>query len=95
DDSVKVPEVSLVESSAEILYGLIHQRYIMTRQGLSQMNAKYESAHFGYCPRVYCQPSKVVPCGRSDTPGDGEVVLFCPNCMDIYHPPSSRYHCID
>ncbi|KAI9605438.1 hypothetical protein KEM48_002224 [Puccinia striiformis f. sp. tritici PST-130] len=64
DDSVKVPEVSLVESSAEILYGLIHQRYIITRQGLSQMNAKYESAHFGYCPRVYCQPSKVVPCGR-------------------------------
>ncbi|PLW14010.1 hypothetical protein PCASD_23165 [Puccinia coronata f. sp. avenae] len=95
DDSVKVPEVSLVESSAEILYGMIHQRYIITRQGLSQMNAKYESAHFGYCPRVYCQPSKVVPCGRSDVPGDGEVVLFCPNCMDIYHPLSSRYHCID
>jgi hypothetical protein len=70
--------------------------YRWPKCGLSfWQNAKYESAHFGYCPRVYCQPSKVVPCGRSDVPGDGEVVLFCPNCMDIYHPLSSRYHCID
>lgn len=37
EESHRVPDVSIVESSAELLYGLIHQRYIITRQGLQQM----------------------------------------------------------
>jgi hypothetical protein len=37
EDSTKVPDVSIVEASAEQLYGLIHQRFIVTRQGLQQM----------------------------------------------------------
>lgn len=56
---------------------------------------KYENNHFGHCPRVYCQPTAVVPCGRNDHPGLETVKLFCPNCLDLYTPPSSRYHNID
>ncbi|CAG8570587.1 574_t:CDS:2 [Paraglomus brasilianum] len=95
EDLVKVPDLSLVEASAELLYGLIHQRYIITRQGLQQMVDKYESGHFGTCPRVYCQSCPVVPCGRSDMPGRDTVKLFCPNCLDIYVPPSSRFTTLD
>ena len=37
EESHKIPDVSIVESSAELLYGLIHQRFIITRQGLQSM----------------------------------------------------------
>ena len=132
----RVPDVSIVESSAELLYGLIHQRYILTRQGLQQMvrpflppspstrprttfrkrhadpdlsilldahaiplpgpqYAKFEACHFGTCPRVYCTQCKLVPCGRSDLPGVDTVKLFCPSCLDMYVPPSSRFQGVD
>ena len=50
---------------------------------------------FGSCPRVYCNGCNVVPCGRSDLPGLDTVKLFCPNCNDIYTPPSSRFQGVD
>ena len=37
EDTSKIPDVSIVESSAEMLYGLVHQRYILTRVGLQAM----------------------------------------------------------
>ncbi|CAG8647217.1 6010_t:CDS:2, partial [Cetraspora pellucida] len=98
EETLKVPDVSIVETSAELLYGLIHQRYIITRQGLQQMASlvdKYESKHFGTCPRYYCQSCPVIPCGRSDMPGLETVKLFCPNCLDLYTPSSSRFHSVD
>lgn len=88
-------DTSVIESSAELLYGLIHARYITSRPGIQQMMEKYESAHFGYCPRVYCQGAKVLPVGRTDTPGQETVKLFCPSCLDIYTPPNSRFQAVD
>ncbi|TFK43472.1 casein kinase II regulatory subunit-domain-containing protein [Crucibulum laeve] len=95
EDTSKIPDVSIVESSAEMLYGLVHQRFILTRGGLQAMAEKYESGVFGSCPRVYCVGCNVVPCGRSDMPGVDTVKLFCPNCNDIYVPPSSRFQGVD
>jgi casein kinase II subunit beta len=37
EDTVKIPDVSIVEASAELLYGLVHQRYVLTRPGLQSM----------------------------------------------------------
>lgn len=56
---------------------------------------KYEAGIFGSCPRVYCNGCNIVPCGRSDLPGLDTVKLFCPNCNDIYTPPSSRFQGVD
>jgi casein kinase II subunit beta len=88
-------DLSMIESSAELLYGLIHQRYITSRPGIQQMLEKYELLHFGHCPRVNCHGAKVLPVGCSDTPGQDTVKLFCPSCLDIYTPPNSRFQTVD
>lgn len=56
---------------------------------------KYELGHFGACPRVFCHAAHVLPCGRADIPGLDTVKLYCPNCGDIYSPPSSKYASVD
>jgi len=88
-------DLSVIESSAELLYGLIHQRFITSRQGIQMMYDKYLANHFGFCPRVYCTQARVLPCGYSDTPGVETVKLFCPSCCDIYVPPNSRFQTVD
>ena len=88
-------DLSVIESSAELLYGLIHQRYITSRPGIQQMAEKYDALHFGHCPRVYCNSAKVLPVGCHDTPGIDTVKLFCPSCLDVYTPPNSRFQSVD
>lgn len=84
-----------IENAAEVLYGLIHQRYITSRAGMSQMHEKYELGHFGHCPRVFCDSAKVLPVGCSDMVGQETVKLFCPSCLDVYTPPNSRFQSVD
>ncbi|KAM0723039.1 hypothetical protein Q7P37_001238 [Cladosporium fusiforme] len=88
-------DLSVIESSAEMLYGLIHQRFITSRQGIQQMAEKYELGHFGHCPRVHCHGARVLPVGCSDIPGHETVKLFCPSCLDVYTPPNSRFQTVD
>lgn len=88
-------DLSIIESSAEMLYGLIHQRYICSRAGIQQMSEKYELAHFGVCPRTYCDQVRTLPVGLSDVPGEDTVKLFCPSCLDVYVPPNSRFQTVD
>ncbi|XDG06131.1 hypothetical protein ABKA04_005746 [Annulohypoxylon sp. FPYF3050] len=88
-------DLSVIESSAEMLYGLIHQRFICSRAGIQQMSEKYELGHFGVCPRSHCELSRTLPVGLSDIPGEETVKLFCPSCLDVYVPPNSRFQTVD
>lgn len=88
-------QMSMVESAAETLYGLIHARFITTHRGLKLMEEKYRQCAFGRCPRVFCGGQHVLPVGQSDIVRESSVKLFCPKCGDIFYPRSSRHKSLD
>lgn len=85
----------MVESAAELLYGLIHLRYILTSKGLSAMLEKYKRVDFGRCPRVCCGGQPCLPASQSDIPRQGTVKIYCPKCEDLYYPRSKYQINID
>eukprot|EP00953_Heterococcus_sp_UTEX-ZZ885_P035561 18355-Heterococcus_DN1.PRE.1 len=95
DQSLTEEQQEVVESAAEMLYGLIHARFVLTTRGMQSMLMKYQSGAFGRCPRIYCQGQAVLPVGLSDVPRNCTVAVYCPRCQDIFHPKSTRQANID
>ena len=65
----------------QMLYGLIHARYLLTSRGMNAIAEKIQTAQFGRCPRVLCQGQAVLPVGRSDLPRNYTVNVYCPMCQ--------------
>eukprot|EP01033_Poteriospumella_lacustris_P019964 gene19964-14541_t len=78
------------QQAAEMLYGMIHARFLLTGQGLVAMHRKYQEKVFGECPRTCCNGQGVLPVGLSDDTSLTPVKLFCPKCRDIYNCPNHR-----
>eukprot|EP00461_Guttulinopsis_vulgaris_P003066 UN03067 len=87
--------VEAVEEDAEMLYGLIHQRYILTQRGLEAMLKKYNRGILGRCPRVLCNGQQTLPIGLTPAVGLESVRLYCPRCEEIYASKVSRHIHID
>jgi len=95
EEYVDDAEEDIIDSAAEMLYGMIHARYILTSRGLQAMAKKFDDVAFGRCHRVFCQGQKLLPVGQSDVPRKTTVNVFCPRCREIYFPKSSRQCNVD
>merc|ERR1712151_744798 len=87
----------LVETAAQMLYGLIHARFILTSRGMASMLDKYNAYIYGTCHLTKCEAvnQAVVPIGTSDLLRQSAAKVYCPACREIYHPRSSRLECLD
>ncbi|XP_062200951.1 putative casein kinase II subunit beta-4 isoform X1 [Phragmites australis] len=94
-DAFTEEQNELIESSAEMLYGLIHARYILTSKGLAAMLEKFKNYDFGRCPRVYCCGQPCLPAGQSDIPRSSTVKIYCPKCEELHYPRSKYQGNID
>lgn len=92
---VSEEEQEIIDSAAEMLYGMVHARYILTLRGLQAMAMKFDKVHFGRCHRVFCQGQQLLPVGQSDVPRKTTVNVFCPRCRELYFPKSARQCNID
>lgn len=85
----------IIDTAAEILYGLIHARFVLTARGMDLMHEKYLACDFGRCPRVCCNGQPVLPIGQSDVPRVASVNVFCPKCQDAFYPRSTKHATVD
>ena len=85
----------IINETAEMLYGLLHARYITTNHGLRDMLEKHKLGDFGHCPRVFCENQLMLPIGLSDSPGEALVKVYCPKCNNVYTPKASRHQRTD
>lgn len=96
-DTEEVPDSMkpVVQNATEMLYGLIHARYILTNKGIEHMIMKYEQGDFGCCPRYLCKEQNMLPIGLHDMPEQSKVKTFCPACGEIYNPRLNRHYHLD
>ena len=95
DFATKEKEVQILSYETQQLYLLIHQRYIQSQEGLSDMIKKFNHQTWGVCPRVACEGFPVLPYGISSKSGVSGCLVFCPRCRDVYTPKVKGVHSID
>jgi len=96
EDDVEPDAIPRIETSAVVLYGLIHARFLMTTRGQAALLEKYKLSTYGVCPNSVCDAvkQKMLPIG-SDVLKQSQTRLYCPCCNEIYFPRSSKLESID
>eukprot|EP00440_Ansanella_granifera_P010899 gb/GFBE01011822.1/.p1 GENE.gb/GFBE01011822.1/~~gb/GFBE01011822.1/.p1 ORF type:complete len:275 (+),score=48.94 gb/GFBE01011822.1/:1-825(+) len=98
-DDHRVPDdhQPIVETAAQMLYGLIHARFILTSRGMAAMLDKYNARVYSTCPLMQCDSLQqaVLPIGTSDLLRQSSAKVYCPHCREMYFPKSSRLESLD
>ena len=84
-----------LEVSVKCLFYLIHQRYILTEDGLRRMYKKFKTGIYGTCPRKQCKKQHVIAAGSSSSLGQSRCCVFCPRCNDLYYAKEAAMEKVD
>jgi casein kinase II subunit beta len=74
-----------IDRETEILYCLLHRRFLLTRAGMQLLFEKFQQKIFQQCPRVNCRGAQCLPYGISEEFGRYPVKMYCPGCCDVYN----------
>lgn len=81
---VSQDQVDKLANSTRRLYGLLHQRFAITDDGVHKLSVKVNAGIYGFCPRVACKRSKLIPMGFSHELDRDSAKAWCPKCHDVY-----------
>jgi casein kinase II subunit beta len=84
-----------LSSKAEILYGVLHARYVVTKSGLCAVKDKFVARGFPPCPRLFCKGTITLPYGLSEQWSTSVVTLYCPCCSDLYNVTTDEHAMVD
>jgi Casein kinase II regulatory subunit len=100
DKNIEKP-TPLIQYAAEVLYCLVHARFVVSPRGLDTIRSRMiiHGSHrinqplFGRCPRLRCGGMPLLPCGLSDDydpdglPGNttSRAKRYCCNCREKFH----------
>ena len=84
-----------IDLSILMLFSFIHQRYVVTREGLEDIFDNYQAGYYGQCPRLACKGQHMLPHGVSADYNVGHLMVFCPCCKDLYFPANPALRKID
>lgn len=73
-----------LDPNAQLLYALIHARYLMTQPALVEMYHRFVNGDFERCPRHACHGTVGLPFGTSTIPKESTLSLYCPTCLEAY-----------
>jgi casein kinase II subunit beta len=81
-------QVARLGQSAHRLYGLLHERFLITDDGARKLQRKVASGTYGACPRLMCRGARLLPYGATLEPDQERVQCWCPRCHDLYESAS-------
>lgn len=73
-------------TSESTMYLILHQRYILSREGMADMYSVISKGFYGTCSRVGCGSTPYIPIGSTSKPGIQNMQVYCHNCKNLYIP---------
>jgi casein kinase II subunit beta len=82
--NVTQEQVDRLAIATRKLYGLLHERFVITDEGIHKLTTKVNAGVYGRCPRIACKGAAMIPMGFSLDPDVGTANVWCPKCHDVY-----------